>query len=178
MLADLTATAEGFVRAGSAGVVHREITAFMRYVGQGWEIPVPLPDRPFTADDIPALRTAFRENYARFFGRAIDGLDGLEIEVVTWSVKAQDERPAPPRQSLTIGNGTVAPSQTRAVFDPTAGRALPSAIHDRGALQPGARIIGPAVIVERETATVVTAPFDAVMQDDGSLLLLRKDVTP
>lgn len=177
MLADLTATAEGFVRAGSTGVVHREITAFMRYVGQGWEIPVPLPDRPFTADDIPALRAAFRENYARFFGRAIDGLDGLEIEVVTWSVKAQDERPAPPRQTLITGNGTVAPSLTRPVFDPTAGRALPSAIHDRSALHPGTRIIGPAVIVERETATVVTAPFDAVMQDDGSLLLLRKEPT-
>ena len=175
MLADLTATAEGFVRAGSAGVVHREIIAFMRYVGQGWEIPVPLPDRPFTADDIPALRAAFRDNYARFFGRAIDGLDGLEIEVVTWSVKAQDERPAPPRQTLTTGTGTVAPSQTRAVFDPTAGRALQSAIHDRSALPPGARVTGPAVIVERETATVVTAPFDAVMQDDGSLLLLRKE---
>ncbi|MBA4352487.1 MAG: methylhydantoinase, partial [Rhodobacter sp.] len=175
MLADLTATAEGFVRAGSTGVVHREITAFMRYVGQGWEIPVPLSDRPFTADDIPALRAAFRENYARFFGRAIDGLDGLEIEVVTWSVKAQDTRPAPPRQTLTTGHTTLAPSHTRPVFDPTAGRALPSAIHDRSALAPGARVAGPAVIVERETATVVTAPFDAVMQDDGSLLLLRKE---
>ena len=33
---------------------------------------------------------------------------------------------------------------------------------------------GPAVIVERETSTVVTSPFYAVMQDDGSLLLIRK----
>jgi N-methylhydantoinase A len=178
MLADLTATAEGFVRAGSTGMVQREITAFMRYVGQGWEIPVPLPDRPFTAADIPALRTAFRENYARFFGRAIDGLDGLEIEVVTWSVKAQDERPTPPRQSLTTGQGTVAPAHTRLVFDPTAGHALESAILDRSTLLPGSRVVGPAVIVERETATVVTAPFDAVMQADGSLLLLRKEPTP
>jgi N-methylhydantoinase A len=32
------------------------------------------------------------------------------------------------------------------------------------------------VIVERDTSTVVTSPFDAVMQDDGSLLLLRKDL--
>lgn len=178
LLADLRATAEGFVRAGSAGTIRCETTAFMRYVGQGWEIPVTLPDHPFTADDIPALRHAFQDNYARFFGRAIDGLDGLEIEVVTWSVKAQDERPAPPRHDLTTGQGRISPSQTRPIFDPTAAKALPSAIHDRASLPPGARVHGPAVIVERETATVVTAPFDAVMQSDGSLLLLRKEPTP
>jgi N-methylhydantoinase A len=96
MLADLKATAERFVRTGSTGSVTCDITAFMRYVGQGWEIPVPLPDRPFTAGrrDRPARRLP--RPYARFFGRAIDGLDGLEIEVVTWSVKVQDERPPPP----------------------------------------------------------------------------------
>jgi len=30
------------------------------------------------------------------------------------------------------------------------------------------------VIVERETSTVVTTPFDAVVQSDGSILLTRK----
>ena len=33
---------------------------------------------------------------------------------------------------------------------------------------------GPAVIVERETSTVVTTPFDAVIQSDGSILMVRK----
>ena len=175
MLADLKSTAEGFVRAGTSDPVTCEITAFMRYVGQGWEIPVPLADRPFTDDDVAALRAAFRDHYARFFGRAIDGLDGLEIEVVTWSVKAQDTRPAPTAHALTTGSSTAPAAQTRPIFDPSAGKALPSQVHDRAALSAGTRVIGPAVIVERETATVVTAPFDAVMQDDGSLLLIRKE---
>ena len=98
MLADLKTTAEGFVRAGTDGRIIREVTAFMRYAGQGWEIPVTLPDRDFTIGDVESLRVSFRDNYARFFGRAIDGLDGLEIEIVTWSVKAQDERPAPQKR--------------------------------------------------------------------------------
>jgi N-methylhydantoinase A len=34
------------------------------------------------------------------------------------------------------------------------------------------------VIVERETSTVVTSPFDVVMQEDGSLLLIRKEHAP
>lgn len=176
LLTDLKSTAEGFVRAGTDGTIEREITAFMRYVGQGWEIPVVLPDRGFTAADADMLRESFRENYARFFGRAIDGLDGLEIEIVTFSVKAQDRRAAPERLELTRGNGAINGAATREVFDPAQGRALPTAIIEREALSPGARVTGPAVIVERETSTVVTSPFDVVMQADGTLLLTRKEI--
>ncbi len=175
LIANLTATAEGFVRKGTDGRILREVTAFMRYAGQGWEIPVTLPDRPFTAADAAMLKDAFRSNYARFFGRAIDALGGLEIEIVTLSVKAQDERPVPDRVLLTTGTRTPPATVTRPVFDPAQGKALPSAIHDRADLSAGDRVQGPAVIVERETATVVTSPFDAVMQGDGTLLLLRKD---
>lgn len=175
LIANLTATAEGFVRKGTEGRILREITAFMRYAGQGWEIPVTLPDRPFTAADATMLKDAFRTNYARFFGRAIDALGGLEIEIVTLSVKAQDERPLPDRIALTTGTRTRPATATRPVFDPTTAQRMPTAIHDRGALTAGDCVHGPAVIVERETATIVTSPFDAVMQDDGTLLLIRKD---
>lgn len=176
LLDGLKATAEGFVRAGTDGAIQRAITAYMRYVGQGWEIPVALPDRPFTAADVDLLRQSFQTNYARFFGRAIDGLDGLEIEIVTFSVKAQDSRPAPMRHALTLGRTEVAAQVSRPVFDPARGEALTTAIVERSSLAPGARLTGPAVVVERETSTVVTSPFDVVMQDDGSLLLVRKGV--
>ncbi|MGQ0564632.1 MAG: hydantoinase/oxoprolinase family protein [Gemmobacter sp.] len=176
ILTGLTATAEGFVRAGTDGVIRREVTAFMRYVGQGWEIPVALPDRPFADGDVAALRDDFRAAYARFFGRAIDGLGGLEIEVVTWSVKAEDVRPVPEGCAITFGGAQVQATVTRPVFDPATGETLTTGILDRSALPTGTRISGPVVIVERETSTVVTSPFDVVMQGDGSLLLLRKEV--
>ncbi|HEY9214639.1 MAG TPA: hydantoinase/oxoprolinase family protein [Ancylobacter sp.] len=176
LLADLKASAESFVRAGTSGTILREITAFMRYAGQGWEIPVPLPDEPFGDGSVAALTEAFRKNYARFFGRAIDGLDGLEIEVVTWSVRASDERPAPERHRITVGTRTVPARVTRPVFDPATGAMQTSAIVDRADLSPGDRVSGPAVIVERETSTVVTTTFDAVMQSDGGILLVRKEI--
>ena len=174
MLADLCATAERFVRAGSTGAIRREITGFMRYVGQGWEIPVPLPDRPFVAGDAAGLKDAFRAAYARHFGRAIDGMDGMEIEIVTWSVRAEDILPAPVRHVLALGGQDTSATLSRAVFDPAKGKPLPTAIVPRDTLATGQRVQGPAVIVERETSTVVTSPFDAVMQSDGSLLLVRK----
>ncbi|WP_068302761.1 hydantoinase/oxoprolinase family protein [Pararhodobacter sp. CCB-MM2] len=175
LIAELTETAMGFVKSGSAGEIRREVTAFMRYSGQGWEIPVPLPDRPFTAADADVLRGMFQSAYAEFFGRAIDGLGGLEVEIVTLSVKAEDIRPAPARVAMIDTGAAMAAPTTRAVFDPAQGAMLPSAIIERSAIEPGQRVEGPAVIVERETSTVVTTPFDAVMQPDGTLMLIRKE---
>lgn len=175
LLAHLRETAERFVRVGSSGTLHKETTAFMRYAGQGWEIPVAVPDRTFGPEDAALIVDAFRDSYARFFGRPIDGLDGLEIEIVTWSVKVQDERPAPARHVLLAGSRVVRPVSTRPIFDPASGSALVSGVVSREDLAPDDRIEGPAVIVESETATIVSSLFDAVMQADGSILLVAKE---
>ena len=141
-----------------------------------WLIPVPLPVRPFDATDADLIRARFIDAYTRFFGRAIDGLSGLEIEIVTISVKASDKRAAPEPATLTLGSRTVTAGQSRNVFDPSSTRQLSTGIIARESLTTGDRVAGPAVVVERETATVVTAPFDVVMQSDGSLLLVRKEI--
>ncbi|TPL99695.1 hydantoinase/oxoprolinase family protein [Mesorhizobium sp. B2-3-10] len=174
LLGDLKASAESFVQAGASGEIVCEITAFMRYAGQGWEIPVPLPDEPFGDDAVTMLKDLFQANYQRFFGRAIDGLGGLEIEIVTWSVKATDVRPAAIRHELTTAKRTRAPSTTRPVFDPVSGEARIYGIVERATLCAGDSVRGPAVIVERETSTVITTSFDAVIQSDGAILLTRK----
>lgn len=171
MLDELKATAEGFVRAGTNGAIVREINAFMRYAGQGWEIPVALPDRAFTQADTAMIEAAFKERYAQFFGRAVEG---PEIEFVTWSVKAQDVRSEGERCALETDGAVASVRETRAVFDPASGKMLETAIVPRDTLSPGMRVVGPAVIVERETSTIVTSPFDAVIQIDGTILLVRK----
>ncbi|QKC98130.1 hydantoinase/oxoprolinase family protein [Mesorhizobium sp. NZP2298] len=174
LLGDLKASAESFVRSGASGSITCEITAFMRYAGQGWEIPVAVPDEPFGEDAVTRLKDLFEANYQRFFGRAIEGLDGLEIEIVTWSVKATDVRPDVARHELTAGTRTSQPATTRAVFDPASGEPQIYGIVERDALCAGDRVAGPVVIVERETSTVVTTSFDAVIQSDGAILLVRK----
>uniref|UniRef100_UPI0035B493AB hydantoinase/oxoprolinase family protein n=1 Tax=Paenirhodobacter enshiensis TaxID=1105367 RepID=UPI0035B493AB len=178
LVAELKETAEKFVREGAGAGRHDcEITAFMRYAGQGWEIPVPLAEHTFTAADRDRLKADFQTAYARFFGRSIDALGGLEIEIVTLSVKVESRQPAPAPHDLSTGTPAPVPAGQgeRAVFDPDTGEMMPSAIVARSALMPGQRIAGPAVIVERETSTVVTSPFDAVLQSDGSILLIRKE---
>ena len=61
----------------------------------------------------------------------------------------------------------------RHMFDADAGRFVDAAVHARSDLVPGAGVTGPAIIVERETATVVTSAFKAVVQPDGCLLVAR-----
>ncbi|MBE9636465.1 hydantoinase/oxoprolinase family protein [Salipiger mangrovisoli] len=171
LLDELKQTAESFVRAGTEGEITREITAFMRYAGQGWEIPVTLPDRAFAPGDHCGIETAFKQRYAQFFGRAVEG---PEIEFVTFSVKAQDIMAAPETVALDTSGKVRDVSPCREVFDPATGAPMQTLIAERETLLPGDRIAGPAVIVERETSTVVTSPFAAVIQPDGTILLVRK----
>ncbi|TAN15701.1 MAG: hypothetical protein EPN45_02770 [Rhizobiaceae bacterium] len=117
------------------------------------------------------IEDAFRTRYAQFFGRAVEG---AEIEFVTWSVRAQDIRPTSESYPLDLGGRPIDMQIFRTVFDPTSGAEQKTAILMRNSLAPGVRIQGPAIVVEQETSTVVTSSFDAVVQADGSLLLMRK----
>ncbi len=170
-LAELSTAAESFVRSGTDAPLEREVTAFMRYTGQGWEIPVTAPQPPFNDQALATIRERFLENYARFFGRPIEG---AEIEIVTWSVKVEVKQSVTQSGTVSYGDRVIAPAQQRDVFDPSNGAMLPTGIFDRGTLQTGDRVAGPAIITERETSTIVTAPFDAVIQHDGTILLVKK----
>jgi N-methylhydantoinase A len=172
VLDELANEAIGFVREGAPGVEPiRELTAHMRYVGQGWEIPVALPDRRWRAGDEIDLARRFAEAYATFFGRPIDG---LAIEVVGWSLRASSPLPPVVPVPPVGAEHAVAAEATRDLFEAREGRFVAAAVIDRGRLVTGDRVIGSAVIVEAETTTVVTTAFDAVRQADGCLLLVRK----
>ena len=82
--AEMIAEAETVVRAGApTGDLIRRRQAFMRYQGQGHEIDVALPDRPLTAEDVPALRQRFEAAYSRQFNRAVPG---MTIEILNWAL--------------------------------------------------------------------------------------------
>jgi len=181
ILQNLCETAEGFVQdeiIDRHAKIKREIITFMRYRGQGWEIPVVLSDRALTHHDIDVIRERFRKNYAQFFGRTIDSLNELDIEIVTWSVKVSQSQSKPAIHKL-LNHGKTSDASNdeilRPIFDPSSNSIRDSRIVERAILSVGDRVIGPAVIVERETSTVVTSLFDAVCQNDGSLCLIRKE---
>lgn len=174
LLTELIATAETFVHNEAHVNTVLEITAFMRYQGQGWEIPVPISMQHLKSKHVAMIKTAFEQCYKDFFGRTIEVLDDLEIEIVTWSVKATEHKTPPATIAMIDANNNVSQFDVRTVFDPALGENVPHSIVYRANLATGDQILGPAIIVESQTTTVVSSRFDAIMQSDGSILLVSK----
>jgi N-methylhydantoinase A len=172
VLQGLTDESVAIVRAGGGGgalVIERK--AFMRYRGQGWEITVALPNESFGADGAAALRSLFEAQYGQLFGSPLMGLD---IEVMNWSVRAVSEKPRTTTVTRVPPSAQVPVTERRRIYDPRRSEFLDASIVNRDAMLVGGQVSGPAAIVERETTTIVTASFSAVMQADGCLLLTKK----
>ncbi|MCC0043532.1 MAG: hydantoinase/oxoprolinase family protein [Brucellaceae bacterium] len=174
LLTSLGDEASKFVaRAVSGAAAKIEYTVSMRYAGQGWEIPVALPPGFVENPEIAALTRAFERAYEELFGRAVEGLD---IEMTSWSAKASlpvsetafIERIDPVREAE--------PASFRQLYSPEHGAFHDAASYQREALSPGDRIVGPAVIVERETASVVPEGFEALVLRDFCLRVSQREI--
>ncbi len=175
-LAGMEVEAQKFVDEGAAGAAtETRLTALMRYAGQGWEIPVPLPYRAFGPDDRTMIGAAFAQAYETLFGRIIDG---LAVEIANWSLVVTTTPPAPDPVAPLEGGTAPETGQTREFFDAALRAPVTATEVGRDRMTPGTTVEGPAVIVEAETSTIVTTAFRAVGQSDGSLLLLRKEPAP
>lgn len=172
-LAALQNEARAFVFscAGEVDVVTR-CTAYMRYAGQGWEIPVVLEEGLAGTVDPQSLRAAFEAGYRELFGRLIDG---PEIEVTNWSVLVSSRASGVKSLVRRMPAATGLDGKPRRFFDAALRRIVDAVEVDRSAMAPGDTVHGPAVITENETSTVVTSAYSAAMQDDGSLLMARKE---
>jgi N-methylhydantoinase A len=165
------AEAEAVVRLGAPDATLQEVrTGFMRYRGQGHEVAVTLPEGLCTAASADAFRTAFEATYNGLYGRVIPK---LEIEVLTWTLSLAEAKPLPAYIPDVPETAAPAPAGRRRIIDPGTGGPVDAAIYDRAGLKPGARIAGPAVIVEAETSTLVPEGFRAGPNAAGHILIER-----
>ncbi|MDC0659948.1 hydantoinase/oxoprolinase family protein [Leisingera sp. SS27] len=145
-------------------------TAFMRYSGQGHEIEIALPDRDLTAQDLGPLTAAFEAEYAKQFSRPVPG---MKIEILNWAVRvATPDAEVPPVPDVPELR-TIAPAAHRPIICDVDGREKQVAFVPRASLKPGDRIIGPALITEPQTTTLVSADFSAHADAIGNLVLIR-----
>jgi N-methylhydantoinase A len=155
------------VRLGAPGGVLEETrTSFMRYRGQGHEVAVKLSVSD--AIDPAALRTAFDETYARLYGRVIPG---LEVEALTWVLSLAEAHALPARSATLPDREPGVPAGSQNVIDPATGMGAPADTYMRADLPPGARLPGPAVVLEDGTSTIVPPGFTARLGAAGELLI-------
>ncbi|MDH3631091.1 MAG: hydantoinase/oxoprolinase family protein [Gammaproteobacteria bacterium] len=172
LLADLETEATGFVRSCDANAdIEAEFKAYMRYTGQGEEIPVVLTAEQATNPDATTFQQRFEQDYITLFGRAVEGMD---IEITVWSVNATTlAEKIEPVQSLPAGAKVPANGQ-RSIFDPAQGQSLESSVVIRTGLQPGDLVPGPAAITEDETTIILPRSRQAVRQSDGCIDVVQQ----
>src|SRR5690349_3839569 len=172
VLAEMAKDARALVEPGARGapITERRL-AYMRYVGQGHEITVPLPVRDLTVSDADTLRSAFEREYSSLFRRHIPH---AAIEVLSWSVLISTQAQRPIALPPAAEKRAPAPDGKRTFFDGRAGAAVDVPLYRRERMEAGVRVAGPAIIAEDETSTFVTASFDARIDAAGCIVLERR----
>lgn len=172
LLTALKTEATGFVRTCDAHAdILSEFKVYMRYTGQGWEIPIDLTEDQVMNPDAATFEARFEEEYIKLFARPVAGMD---IEITVWSVNAT----TPPEMVRPVqaakGGQPATTTGTRKVFDPASSGYLDAKIIERATMTPGQRAIGPAAVVEAETTIIIPASRDAICQPDGCIDLTLK----
>jgi N-methylhydantoinase A len=162
--------------------------AYMRYVGQGYEISVPVPGGDLDSSAAPVLLGAFEAEYRRLYGRLIPGLD---VEVLSWTLALTAIEPVTDACGdpglLPEGHEGALPARAAAaprscgeslLFDPETGRSGVVPLYARSDLVAGDTLAGPVLVTEDQTTTVVPGGFVLTVDPHGHLVLDRRMEAP
>jgi N-methylhydantoinase A len=149
---------EGQALLESAGIptgqINHQRLADIRYVGQGYEVRVPLPAGELSANSVPAIIASFEEVYRRLYERLSQS---VPIEIINWRVissgPAPEVRLQVPRTEKK--GASAALKGSRKAYLPESGGYCEIPVYNRYSLFPGTSFAGPAIIEERESTTVV-----------------------
>ncbi len=165
---------EGRELLAGSGVPRGDITsrreADMRYVGQGHEIRVPVPEGRLNEDLRVPLEAAFASTYQERYGRLGPP---VPLEVISWRVTCSGPEPQL-RLAMTTpekGVGRASRKGTRSAYFPELGGHTETRVYDRYRLSPGARVDGPAIIEERESTAIVLPGARCTVDPEWNLVM-------
>ncbi len=167
LITEMEEEAAAFVQScASSAELMSEYKVYMRYRGQGWEIPVSLTPEQARNPHGPTILGRFETEYANLFGRSVEG---LEAEITVWSVNSRSVAAAVQRTAPAERRSEAKATEFRRILDSATGSPMDAAVINRADLVCGMAFVGPAVITETDT-TVVLPPGQAlVTHSDGCL---------
>jgi N-methylhydantoinase A len=159
---------EAFAALDEAGCARRDVTlifgADLRYFGQQHEVTVTLDADPRTHRDASLIATAFETAYRVLYGV---NPSHVPVEVVTWRLTARG--PVIPVDRIDKASGTWgSPKTTRKVYAWSDDATVP--VYDRDCVAVGQSLIGPAIIEERETTTILPPSWTASVDRFGCIV--------
>jgi N-methylhydantoinase A len=151
-------------------------SADLRYHGQGFEIPVTIDIDSFDGNGagLAALREAFDAEHERLFSFVLDA----EHELVT--VRATANGPRPQVAAPEVESGDEDPSgafiERHTIW--VEGSEVEASVYERDRLRAGNVVVGPAIVTEMDSTTLVLPEHAATVHTSGSLLIRPVDTTP
>lgn len=137
----------------SADQISYRRTADVRFVGQGHEVSVLLPEGELKAGDTPEIGRTFARAYRQLYGRA--GPD-VPLEVINWRVVASGPQPDMDLRLPVDGlKREAVPKGVRPAYFPERGGYVETPVYDRYTLGPGATFRGPAIVEEPESTLLI-----------------------
>ncbi len=150
------------------GAVRFERSLDARFVGQGSETRVPIPEADVRGLSREALRARFDGIYEQLYGRTYPD---SPLELINLRVRAS--LPVRllelPRIGARGGGLDAATKGERPAYSPASGDFVPHRVLDRYALGEGASFEGPAIVEERESTVVIGEGAAARIDDVGFL---------
>lgn len=146
-----------------------EPSADMRYVGQSYDIAVPIVS-PAAQDSVTATVAEFRRRYRELYGHEslVEAVEFVNLRV-RLSLPAGRDTQAAPRGASS--DATAKPQGARAAYFGPAHGWLETAIYTRAALASGARVHGPAIVTQADTTTVIYPGHKLVVDAVGNLVI-------
>jgi N-methylhydantoinase A/oxoprolinase/acetone carboxylase beta subunit len=133
-----------------------------RYVGQGYELRIPLPEERFTLEALEEFHRLHEQEYGHAFRDP--------IEIVNLRVTAYGKRPRIERLPAGEADRDALLGDGESVFG---GKSYPTRYYERSLLRVGDSVDGAAVVFQRDTTTVVPPGWTARADASGSLILGR-----
>jgi N-methylhydantoinase A/oxoprolinase/acetone carboxylase beta subunit len=153
-----------------AAAVEVACSADMRYVGQAYELRVPIP-APLAPADLAAAEAAFHAAHERVYGYA---RTGQPVEFVNFRAVHTYRLPAPRIAPPAPVRGTLDDARAgerRAHFAPAG--FVPTPVYARARLPVGTRLPGPAIVEQADTTTIIPPRWAAEVEASGNLRIRR-----
>ncbi|MBN8897683.1 MAG: hydantoinase/oxoprolinase family protein [Rhodospirillales bacterium] len=145
-------------------------TVDMRYAGQNYELPIPVPEGPIGPATLDALAEGFATAHRRMYGFVAEG---EPVQLVTFRVEAAGLVPKArfTPQEDAGPDASAAIMATREVWMPETGGFVACPVYDRDKLRAGNVIRGPAIVEQMDATTVVLPDMKARVEPYLNLIL-------
>jgi len=145
----------------------------LRYAGQGYELTVPAPMPPFTKHDLTLMRGRFDTLHEQNSGHKAETepVELVSLRLISLGLV--------PQAQLSPGKVTgrkveAANTGERKVFFGKEHGVLTTKVYNRDRFEPGHKIIGPAIVEQLDTTTVIQPEQEATVDEYRNIIIREK----